>query len=91
MQWWVNCTLKLFVHQIIIGLANNDYRFCAHSIVSIIISRQHRVAEGGGRMRLRSIYFNPLDVGRRSTDFAQTPYAAGSLLTDGKVYERSGW
>ena len=29
--------------------------------------------------------------GRRSTDFAQTPYAAGSLLTDGTVYERSGW
>ena len=35
--------------------------------------------------------FNPLDAGRRSTDFAQTPYAAGSLLTDGTVYERSGW
>ena len=34
---------------------------------------------------------NPLDAGRRSTDFAQTPYAAGSLLTDGTVYERSGW
>ena len=36
-------------------------------------------------------YVNPLDAGRRSTDFAQTPYAAGSLLTDGTVYERSGW
>ena len=34
---------------------------------------------------------NPLDAGRWSTDFAQTPYAAGSLLTDGTVYERSGW
>ena len=34
---------------------------------------------------------NPLDAGRRSTDFAQTPYAARSLLTDGTVYERSGW
>ena len=32
---------------------------------------------------------NPLDAGRRSTDFAQTPYAAGSLLTDGTVYELS--
>ena len=36
-------------------------------------------------------HLNPLDAGRRSTDFAQTPYAAGSLLTDGTVYERSGW
>ena len=36
-------------------------------------------------------HINPLDAGRRSTDFAQTPYAAGSLLTDGTVYERSGW
>ena len=37
------------------------------------------------------ICFNSLDAGIRSTDFAQTPYAAGSLLTDGTVYERSGW
>ena len=36
-------------------------------------------------------HFNPLDAGRWSTDFAQTPYAAGSLLIDGTVYERSGW
>ena len=34
--------------------------------------------------------FNSLDAGRRYTDFAQTPYASGSLLTDGTVYERSG-
>ena len=34
--------------------------------------------------------FNPLDAGRRLTDFAQTSYAAGSLLTDCTVYERSG-
>ena len=34
---------------------------------------------------------NPLDAGRRSTDFAQTSYAARSLLTDGTVYERSDW
>ena len=33
---------------------------------------------------------NPLDVGRQLTDFAQTSYAAGSLLTDCTVYERSG-
>ena len=34
---------------------------------------------------------NPLDARRRSTNFAQTPYAAGSLLTDGTIYERSCW
>ena len=33
---------------------------------------------------------NPLDAGRRLTDFAQTSYAAGSLLTDYTVYEHSG-
>ena len=33
---------------------------------------------------------NPLDAGRRLTDFAQTSYAPGSLLTDCTVYERFG-
>ena len=37
-----------------------------------------------------STVVNPLDAGRRLTDFAQTSYAAGSLLTDCTVYERSG-
>ena len=40
---------------------------------------------------MNSNIINPLDAGRRSTDFAQTPYAARSLLIDGTVYERSGW
>ena len=34
---------------------------------------------------------NPLDAGSRLTDFAQSSNAAGSLLTDCTVYERSGW
>ena len=42
-------------------------------------------------MFIQQLSINPLDAGRRSTDFAQTPYAAGSLLTDVTVYERSGW
>ena len=33
---------------------------------------------------------NPLNAGRWLTDFAQTSYAVGSLLTDCTVYERSG-
>ena len=33
---------------------------------------------------------NPLDAGSRLTDFAQSSNAAGSLLTDRTVYERSG-
>ena len=37
-----------------------------------------------------SLYINPLDAGSRLTDFAQSSNAAGSLLTDCTVYERSG-
>ena len=33
---------------------------------------------------------NPLDAGSRLTDFAQSSNAAGSLLSDCTVYERSG-
>ena len=35
--------------------------------------------------------FNPLDAGRRLPTLRKLPYAARSLLTDGTVYERSGW
>ena len=34
--------------------------------------------------------FNPLDAGRRLTDFSQTSYAAGSRLTYKTVNQRSG-
>ena len=44
-----------------------------------------------GSIELLKQRLNPLDAGIRSTDFAPTPYAAGSLLTDGTVYECSGW
>ena len=33
---------------------------------------------------------NPLDAGRRLTDFSQTSYAAGSRLTYKTVNQRSG-
>ena len=39
---------------------------------------------------MRESDFNPLDAGSRLTDFAQSSNAAGSLLTDCTVYERSG-
>ena len=42
------------------------------------------------RFDVADVTLNPLDAGSRLTDFAQTSYAAGSLLTDCTVYERSG-
>ena len=36
------------------------------------------------------VIFNPLDAGRRLTDFSQTSYAAGSRLTYKTVNQRSG-
>ena len=36
------------------------------------------------------VIVDPLDAGRLLTDVAQTSYAAGSLLTDCTVNERSG-
>ena len=35
-------------------------------------------------------HLNPLDAGRRLTDFSQTSYAAGSRLTYKTVNQRSG-
>ena len=35
-------------------------------------------------------FINPLDAGRRLTDFSQTSYAAGSRLTYCTVNQRSG-
>ena len=36
------------------------------------------------------VAFNPLDAGRRLTDFSQTSYVAGSRLTYKTVNQRSG-
>ena len=36
------------------------------------------------------VAINPLDAGRRLTDFSQTSYAAGSRLTYKTVNQRSG-
>ena len=68
--------------------------WCRYAVIPLAgLSRRSagRCTHGHVMQAIITTLFNPLDAGRRSTDFAQTPYTAGSLLTDGTVYERSGW
>ena len=41
-------------------------------------------------LKLQVAVFNPLNAGRRLTDFSQTSYAAGGRLTYCTVNQRSG-
>ena len=66
---------------------------CVYLLICLFIYFAHRVTFQHNKtdgMVAQGYHINPLDAWRRLADFAQTSYAAGSLLTDCTVYERVG-